>query len=190
MKIGIIALQKLEWNNMSSITLSNNAELCISAMHLSSEQAEKVRITVKNYSSRQGYCDALNRLVFRVVDFIKGIFGYSDWQITKKMIQNHAINLVNESLRNDSKPPLDNSSIFSTRVHSITDLLASELLTLSLEIHEHRKEVSTRPDRQNPNATIAADEIAQMDLVAASNKIKALEFLPGIAIGRVSVLKN
>jgi hypothetical protein len=175
---------------MSSMTLGNNAELCISSMQLPSDQAAIIRATIKNYSSPNTCSETLGWLVFRVINFIKGFFGRSDWQMAIKMIQDNAIHLVNESLRSDSRPTLDQPSKFRSRVYGITNLLASELLTLVLEIHEQKVEVSNRYDRENPRSTISANEIAQMDVIGAIRKLRALEFSPGIAIGRVSILLN
>jgi len=167
---------------MNPIQLSVDAELCIAAMHLRQDQVSQVRATITKYAIPEGLCAKLGWGIYRIINFIKAIFGCSDWQIAKKIIQARAIDLLDVSFVKNSEQTLDQQfDVFQRRVKAITDLLASELLRLCLGINEGKIEIYPI----NRKGSTLAHHIDEMDIEKALGKIKALRFSPGVIIGNV-----
>jgi hypothetical protein len=83
---------------MSILTQSNisalhpGTEALISNMHLDPSKQQVVRNCLSHYSMPHTFCDAMKWIVFRITNLFKG--RNSEWNITKKMIQDHAMEIA------------------------------------------------------------------------------------------------
>jgi hypothetical protein len=76
----------------TSFKLYPVAESCLQNMHLQPAQQEIVRDCISRYSKPDTFCAVLKWIVFRVTELFKG--KNSEWNTTKKMIQDHAMEVA------------------------------------------------------------------------------------------------
>lgn len=79
---------------MNHLTLSPVAEWLITATHLQRDKQDLIRDCISRYSQFFPAGETLAWIVFRVTNAIKSLFGQSKWQVTQKILCDHAIELA------------------------------------------------------------------------------------------------
>lgn len=79
-------------NVNTTVQLYGVAEAYIRLMHLSTDhEKQTIRGCISRYAKPDTFTGILNWLVFRVTNAFNSLFGSSEWQTAKKVIQHRAI---------------------------------------------------------------------------------------------------
>lgn len=129
---------------MSVLGINRAAEACIQAMSLNTRDQEIVRSTIKNYSLRESFCENISWVIYRVANAIKSIFGYSDWQIARKMIEERALQMaISHGYVKDNPTTTFERSVKAHAIPSFHNA-AGELLSITLLSQEENTDVTPR----------------------------------------------
>lgn len=71
--------------------LNTSAEYMLNQLQLKSEIKDTIRLCVQRYTLPDAWSDKLVWVLHRISNAIKSIFGRSDWQKTRELIQERAI---------------------------------------------------------------------------------------------------
>lgn len=74
---------------MSTVQLYVRAEAIVQAMELPPKEAGVVRSTIHNYACPSILIDKIYWVIYRIIDAIRGFFRETDWEKTKKLMQQH-----------------------------------------------------------------------------------------------------
>jgi len=121
--------------------LRKGAELCLSALCLTPDDAKLVRGCVNRYSMPHTFSKQLKWAGFRIANLFKSVVGRSEWQLTQKMVFTKALKIAKD--QNIYQPNKNNqlnikqNALIKKELNSLT----SSLLKGCLNTHTSKTEV-------------------------------------------------
>ncbi len=133
---------------MSSLQVHGTTEICIQAMHLTASQQEVARNCIARYAQPAPIIQKITWLFYRIVQAVKSLFGCSEWQLTRKMLNAQFLSAVYEKHLVDEKPAAPIEKMILEKVVSSIAAVVDDYLSNILWVEEHKHEVSAGYDQR------------------------------------------
>lgn len=132
---------------MSIHLLNNGAELCIKAMHMEKKDEDIARKCVSRYSRPETFYATMNWIIFRLENAVKSIFGKSEWQLTKNVIQNHVFKSAMEKVKAEKNISIDHpeneiKKLLNETVFKMTDIYVNSFFPMCLKINQKSPKIT------------------------------------------------
>jgi hypothetical protein len=135
-------------NECSSRRLCQGAEDCLAVLDLTRTDQEIVRNCISRYSLPSTFCELLGWLAFRVTNTFKALYGASEWQKAKEVIQNHMFGVAaQEGLSFQQNPQSKLEKKIKSAASQVIDDYATRVLDLCL-LAEDSKSTSSENLKQ------------------------------------------
>ncbi len=121
---------------MNVARLTASAEACIEVMHLPEENEDAIRECIAKYSLPDTFFEIFTWVLHRIWNAVKSIFGASDWQKAKTLLQDRFLEMSFERGMIQENPQNFVETEIKKQVAHTADLVAEELLSLCLLSNE------------------------------------------------------